>query len=213
MSLTDSEKAVAHGCEWYRKRDIADIRKTEAQSIGGGFGRKFVGKGDVDFCGDVNGKTWRLETKETHQASFPLSNWSDNQRAIMSKAFGRGCEVRLLLFFMPTWEAYSIPWPPLSSFLALPWRRSITKDMARAWGELIPCEPLTRPGQWRARFLDAKPHPMQQHALAAVEAERFAHPLELPLEEETPRRRKVLGGPVDPFGREAWERAKRKAGR
>lgn len=201
--MTESEHAIALACERYRKRGRADIRKTDARSIVRGGRRIWTGKGDTDFVGDGPGdepghaKPWRLEVKETHEVSLPLSSWSEHQRDTMRAAAGRGCEVRLVIVWLPGWEAYSIPWAPLAKFLDLPWRASITKAMARAWGELLPCEPTTKPGRWRCLFLDGKAHPLQQTALAEVDAERLANPLELFADDDW-KPKKGVKGLVDP---------------
>lgn len=217
------EEAVKAAALYYHSHD----RQGDRTAKGGGRGciRKrhpgrarvageliYTVKGDVDFAGDADGKAFYAECKET-QGAVKLSDLEkrEHQMKKLRETAARGCTSGYIFGFMPDWACFWVPWSALQPFLDQPWRRSIDQKMCAAWGLSLPVR-VSPGGRPMVLFLDGYTSPNRWDALTAVDAERFAHPLELPLEdpcEWRPKSRKpaVLPPPTTKIEAELRERA------
>lgn len=240
------EDAVLAGCSYYGNLRRAFIRKRHALQHRSGV---WISKGDVDFSGRVvaqigdsrSSTPFLAECKETHETALPLSKLEErsHQLAKLAEAAADGCVSGLIIGFQPGLHAWWIPWAgELAKFLESPWRRSISQNMAAAWGLLLPLGASPK-GLPLVKFLDGIVSPDREKAIEAVHFDRTANPLELPLGDSfvgdvpgewKPRRRRAQelpppktrieaelrerAGGLDPFHPEALRRfAKKQRGR
>lgn len=185
------ENAVGTACVRYEREKRAFVKKNATPMRYRQGEWKFTEKADADYTGPISGGGFFAgECKEVHDDLFEIFNeragLKDHQRARLEKAARLdGAVSGLVLGFLgrSPWEVYFIHIVNLVPFLDAPWRRSVTPLMARAWGLLLPlaANPAGRP---MVRFLDGAPHPLKDAAIAHVNADRLAHPYELPLTDD-----------------------------
>jgi hypothetical protein len=119
--------------------------------------------------------------------------------AALERTHALGGVAGLIVAFMPSWETHWIPYVELAAFLAAPWRQSLSRDWCRAHGQHVKIGASAN-GKPMVLFLDMAPYHDRANAAQRVEADRLAHPYELPLEE--PARKKIdrpLTGKGSPF--------------
>jgi penicillin-binding protein-related factor A (putative recombinase) len=172
------ERAISRAGVQYRKAGRAEIWKQETPTpIHTDRGVITPGTAPIDFLGTLagSGRAIALEAKQVSKgASFPLVDWSERQRRKLEEKHRFGAWTRLVIAFDEHNETFAIDWPALASFLAAPWRESLSLDWCRAYGELVADGPRLDAQARCVRFLEGVPHADQVGAAARVLAERSA---------------------------------------
>lgn len=200
------ESAMGLGALHYQRAGRADIRHNATPT-----GRRADGsmyyrqKADADFSGAIENGSYKAEAKEVHADRFdifnPKSGLKPHQRAALERAAKLGAISGVVIGFLgrSPWEVYFVSIVELAPFLDKPWRQSLSIDMCRAWGVLLPLG-VTAGGKPFVRFLDGTAHPDKDAAITRVNAEKLAQPAgELFSSEEKPKKvspriAKLLGG-------------------
>lgn len=175
------ELSIARAGRRYRKDGRAVImRQHPATGTGADGMLLYVASAPVDFIGCLKGaRGLAIEAKETHEASFPLSDLEGEQRGMLALFDGMGADVSVVIDFCRQSEVYRIGWSRIVEFLAAPWRKSLSLDWCRANGLLLP-EENRRSDERRTWFLDGERHGGANVAAARVETERCSSPVITP---------------------------------
>lgn len=139
-------------------------------------GMQYVGDAPIDFLGArAGGQALALEAKETDRVEG-LALDEDHLSAKQIKACrilaGLGVDVQLVIDYKRALEVFAVPWVHVDRFLAAPWRASLSRDFACAYGLLLPERDREDDKARRVLFLDGVPHVEQATALLRVQTER-----------------------------------------
>jgi penicillin-binding protein-related factor A (putative recombinase) len=168
-----AKRCYAERCE-LRKQETPTATSTER-------GVFYSASAPIDFLGVLEGRACAIEAKQvkrgallriyTHAQSSNVK-WTSPQQEAMRRQHALGAWVRLVIAFDEHGETFAIDWPALAVFLANPWRKSLSLDWCRAYGELVPDGPRFDAKARVVRFLEGVPHDARALALAAVLEER-----------------------------------------
>lgn len=184
------EVAILRAARKYRKDGRAMLVKQATPMATGADGLiVYSGTAPVDFLGcHRDGRALAIEAKSTKRPSWPIADLRDDQREALSAFDGLGADVQLMLSFDELGETYALPWRPVATFLANPWRESFTPAWCRAFGLLVPEQDRGDESRRRCLFLDAAEHvDAAQARLAMVEEQQRAKPV-AKVEEPEPAR-------------------------
>lgn len=175
------ERSVQDALQAYqREGKLGCISHSVARQVGG----RWVGKAPVDYHATLKGgRALALEVKQTHGKSLPMRDWQPHQQQELERQHALGAMAMLLVDYMPdaktsgeieTRQTYVLPWTEeLQQFVQAPWRESISRAMARAWGLQVAWR---WDGSLRRSYpllLEATAHPVREQAIAEVEQDRL----------------------------------------
>lgn len=176
------ERALALATKAYAKDGRCELRKQETPTFTRGNEVRFARKAPIDFRGTMQGgRAIAIEAKlVTTGASLDLTHWPPNQQNALGAQHQLGAWTRLVVAFDEHSETFACDWSALDSFLAAPWRSSLSLDWFRAHAELVEDGPRSDPQARRCWFLDGAPHGERAQAAARVAAERESALLRAP---------------------------------
>lgn len=170
------ELAVKRAAVEYRKESRAClVQQFPRTATGPGGTLVYAGSAPADFLGAIGNVASAVECKECAAKSFPLANIDTEQRAALDAFEAYGFDVFLVIDMAAYGEVYILPYFTVAAFIAAPYRKSLTIDYLRAFGQLVPMEGEDK--KRRALFLDAVAHPEADRALLSFWDDRKDKPL------------------------------------
>lgn len=172
------ENAISAACVHYERAGRASIRKQHTQRVGpNGI---WASKSPIDFRGVIAplGNAIAIEAKECKAASFSLceDHFAAKQRTALDRQLALGCTTYLVVDMIRHEETYRVPWLQVQTFLAAPWRNSLSLYWLRAYGSLCREDGRGTPRR-HCWVLDVELHPLQAVSMLAVKAEREKSPV------------------------------------
>lgn len=172
------ELAISRAATRYRQEGRAMLIRQQPPIASVNGAVQYVGKAPVDFLGGLaGGQGLAVEAKSTEEKkSFELRHLRDEQRANLSALYALGQRVLLVVAFDSEGETFAIDWAHIASFLAKPWRESLSVAWCRAFGLVVPEIDRENPKTRRCLFLDGKEHPQARISNEIVNAEKRRSP-------------------------------------
>jgi penicillin-binding protein-related factor A (putative recombinase) len=177
------ERAIGRAGRIYQREGRAEIKKLPTPIVTvPELGTFHSEKQPIDFRGTLaGGRSIAIEAKLVSRgAALSVHVGTDasdahltsKQQEALREQHQFGAWTRLVVAFDEHGETFAIEWPPLDAFLEAPWRKSISLEWCRAYGELVPDGPRLDVKARACRFLDGRPHEDRELALAHVLEER-----------------------------------------
>lgn len=175
------ELAIVHAATHYKKQGRCALARQYPRLAWRDGAMRYASKAPIDFLGaHKGGRALAIEAKEINDLSLELateSGLSEDQRSACALLYRLGADVHVIVDVVPEREVYDLRWAVITTFLNAPWRRSLSLQWMRAYGQLLPEENRDVEAERRVLFLDGDPHIGKETAYLAVVAEKAKSPV------------------------------------